>query len=124
MVARYYMRFYNAGILLCLSRTRVHRSYAYTIYRDLYRILSNISKQPEIHFDKETMDILVDGAGEELSPVGKIMQRYKDEFLFLAPDREVVEKFIDTFPCSDRLKYIKLSLEKYLNGDTDIIVEL
>lgn len=52
------------------------------------------------------------------------MQRYKEDFLFLAPDKDAVEKFIDTFPCSDRLKFIKQSLEKYLNGETDIIIEL
>ena len=106
------------------SFEQLHKSHAYTIYRDLYRILSNISKQPQIHFDKETMDILVDGAGEELSSVGKVMQRYKEDFVFLAPDKDAVEKFMDTFPCSDRLKFIKQSLEKYLNGETDIIIEL
>lgn len=100
-----------------------YRSYAYRIHRNLYRILSNSSTQPEIHFDKEVKDVLVEGAGEELSPVGKIMRRYKEDFVFLAPDREVVDNFIDDFPCSDRLKYIKQSLEKYLNGETDIIIE-
>ncbi|MCM1139487.1 MAG: strawberry notch family protein [Muribaculum sp.] len=103
---------------------QVHRNYAYQIYRDLNRILSNGSKHPEIHFDNEVKDILVEGAGEELTPIGKIMQRYKEDFVFLAPDKDAVEKFIDTFPYSDRLKFIKLSLEKYLNGETDIIIEL
>ncbi len=106
------------------SFAQPHSSYAYTIYRELHRILSNITTHPEIHFDKEVKDILEEGAGEELSPVGKIMQRYKEDFLFLAPDKDAVEKFIDTFPCSDRLKFIKQSLEKYLNGETDIIIEL
>lgn len=100
------------------------RNYAYTIYRELYRILVNIMTHPEIHFNKEVKDILIEGAGEELSPVGKIMQRYKADFLFLAPDKDAVEKFIDTFLCSDRLQFIKQSLEKYLNGETDIIIEL
>ena len=98
-------------------------SHAYTIYRDLYRILSNSVKQPEIHFSKDVKDILMEGADEELSPVGKIIQRFNDEFLFLAPDKVEVVKFIETFPCSDRLQFIKRSLENYINGKTDIIIE-
>lgn len=99
------------------------RDYAYEINRNIYRILSNSSKQHEIHFDKKVLDWLIDGAGEELSPVGKILQRYKEEFVFLSPDKNEVERFIDTFPCSSKLQYIKQSLEKYLNGETDIIME-
>ena len=107
-----------------LSFAHPYSSHAYTINRDIYRILSNLSTQPEIHFGKEAMELLVDGAGEELSAVGKIIQRYKDNFVFLAPDKDDVVKFIDTFPCCDRLKYVKQSLEKYINGETDIIIEL
>ena len=98
-------------------------SHAYTIYRDLYRILSNSVKQPDIHFDKDVKVILMEGADEELSPVGKIIQRFNDEFLFLAPDKVEVVKFIETFPCSDRLQFIKRSLENYISGKTDIIIE-
>lgn len=90
----------------------------------LHSILSNGSKQSVIHFGEEELRLLKDEIeSETLSPVGTTIKRYYDEFLFLAPDKAAAKDFLYTCPCSDRLAYIRVSLERYIAGETDIIID-
>lgn len=60
----------------------------------------------------------------QLSVVGKIIARYREELLFFSPPEEVVRKFLDECPYDTRLATIRRSLENYLNGETDIILDV
>lgn len=62
--------------------------------------------------------------GVQLSTVGKLLAKYRDEMLFLAPTKDVVEKFLDSCLYDTRLAKVRMSLENYLNGKTEIIMDL
>lgn len=101
------------------------RGLTYKVSNELHRLLSNSAKEPIIRLDGAINSMLkevVDGV--QLSPVGKILARYRDEMLFLAPPKEVVEKFLDSCLYDSRLTKVRKSLEDYLNGKTEIIMDI
>lgn len=101
------------------------RGISYKISIELHRLLVNSAKEPVIRFDESVYNIMkevVDGV--RLSTVGKLLAKYREEMLFLAPPKDVVEKFLDTCLYDSRLDKVRMSLEDYLDGKTDIIMDL
>lgn len=97
----------------------------YMVSNELHRLLVNSAKEPMICYDGAIYNILkevVDGV--QLSTVGKLLAKYRDEMLFLAPTKDVVEKFLDSCLYDTRLVKVRMSLENYLNGKTEIIMDL
>lgn len=95
------------------------------IANDIHRILVNSSKYPIIRFDDFVLKLLQDEVSrEELSSIGKIIERYRKEMLFLSPPKNIAEKFLDSCLCDPRLDVIRRSLEDYISGKTDIITDL
>ena len=68
------------------------------------------------------MKEVVDGI--QLSAVGRLLAKYRDEMLFLAPPKDVVEKFLDSCLYDSRLTKVRKSLEDYLDGKTEIIMDI
>ena len=60
---------------------------------------------------------------ERLDVVTSIRERFKEEFLFMSPPREQVMEFLNNCPCSNRLEHIVQSLRRYLDGETDVIMD-
>lgn len=101
------------------------RGILYKVSNELHRLLLNSTKEPIICFDRAIYDILkqtIDSV--QLSAVGKLRAKYRDEMLFLAPPKDMVEKFLDICLCDPRLAKMRISLENYLNGKTEIIMDL
>ena len=98
---------------------------ALCVANDLHRILINSVKEPTIRLDDFICRTLQDiSSREQLSAIGKIVEKYEREMLFISPPKEEVEKFLDSCPYSPRLESIRKSLEDYINGKTDIITDL
>lgn len=101
------------------------RGISYKVSNELHRLLVNSAKEPVIQFDVAIYSIMkevVDGV--QLSAVGRLLARYRDEMLFLAPPKDVVEKFLDSCLYDSRLTKVRKSLEDYLNGKTEIIMDI
>lgn len=60
---------------------------------------------------------------ERLDVVTSIRERFKEEFLFMSPPREQVMEFLNNCPCSNRLEHLVHSLRRYLDGETDVIMD-
>lgn len=100
------------------------RSISLNILNDIHRMLANSAKSPVIKFDEllyARMQELVNSVA--LSDIGKIRARYRDEMLFMAPPKEVVSDFLDSCPYDWRLDSIRQSLENYIKGKTEIILD-
>lgn len=101
------------------------RGISYKISNELHRLLANSTKEPIISFDGAIYDILKEVVDNvQLSAVGKSLAKYRDELLFLAPPKDMVEKFLDSCLYDPRLAKVRISLENYLNGKTEIIMDL
>ncbi|MCM1067475.1 MAG: strawberry notch family protein [Muribaculaceae bacterium] len=95
------------------------------VRHDLHRILMNAGKEQTVKFDEDVIRRLkAEIAKEQLSAIGKTVERYKREMLFLAPPAEEVQKFLDNSLCHPRLGNIRKSLENYLSGKNDIIIDV
>ena len=85
----------------------------------------NSAIEPVILFDDAIYNLMkevVDGI--QLSAVGRLLAKYRDEMLFLAPPKDVVEKFLDSCLYDSRLTKVRKSLEDYLDGKTEIIMDI
>lgn len=101
------------------------RGISYKVSNDLHRLLVNSAKEPVIQFDDAIYNLIkevVDGI--QLSAVGRLLAKYRDEMLFLAPPKDVVEKFLDSCLYDSRLTKVRKSLEDYLDGNTEIIMDI
>lgn len=101
------------------------RGVSYKVSNELHRLLVNSAKQPVIQFDNAIYNLMkevVDGI--QLSAVGRLLAKYRDEMLFLAPPKDVVEKFLDSCLYDSRLTKVRKSLEDYLDGKTEIIMDI
>lgn len=58
---------------------------------------------------------------EHLDKAGEYIKRFENEMLFMAPSKETVEAFINDSPCDSELDAMRTSLQKYLDGETDVI---
>lgn len=98
---------------------------SFKVSNELHRLLVNSTKEPIISFDGAIYNILKETVDNvQLSAVGKLLAKYRDEMLFLAPPKDEVEKFLDSCLYDARLAKVRLSLENYLNSKTEIIMDL
>lgn len=58
---------------------------------------------------------------EYLDREGQSLARFEEEMLFLSPSKEEVQAFLDTIPLSPSLEPMRICLEDYLMGKTEII---
>lgn len=101
------------------------RGISYRITNDIHRILVNAANEPTICFDEFTYRVLKEAvANVKLSSVGKLIAKYREEMLFLTPPKEKVEEFLDSCLYDSRLDKIRKSLEDYLQGKTEIIMDI
>lgn len=101
------------------------RGISYKVSNELHRLLVNSAQEPVIQFDDAIYNLMkevVDGI--QLSAVGRLLAKYRDEMLFLAPPKDVVEKFLDSCLYDSRLTKVRKSLEDYLDGKTEIIMDI
>ena len=92
---------------------------------DIHRILVNSTKESTIQFSKfvyNTMKKITERF--QLSTIGKTIAEYREEMLFCSPPKDVAEKFLDECLYDTRLATIRTSLESYIKGKTDIIIDL
>lgn len=98
--------------------------FASRIADNIYRSLVNSAKVSTILFDDEIYRKLKEKADEyQLSAVGKIIARFRNEMLFSSPSVEDAQKFLDECLYDSRLAEIRKSLECYINGKTDVILD-
>lgn len=101
------------------------RGISYKVSNELHRLLIDSAKEPVICFDGAIYSLMKEVvAGVQLSAIGKLLAKYRDEMLFLAPPKPVVEKFLDSCLYDSRLAKVRKSIEDYLNGKTEIIMDL
>lgn len=101
------------------------RGISYKVSNELHRLLVNSAKELVIQFDAAIYSIMKEVVDRvQLSAVGRLLARYRDEMLFLAPPKDVVEKFLDSCLYDSRLTKVRKSLEDYLNGKTKIIMDI
>lgn len=92
---------------------------------EIHWMLINSTKEPVIQFSDYIFNKLKEVTGKhQLSAVGRIIARYRDEMLFTSPPKNVAEKFLDECLCDPRLATIRTSVENYLKGKTDLITDL
>ena len=92
---------------------------------NLQGVWLNSTKESTILLDENIYKMLKEKAdGYQLSAVGKILARFRKEMLFASPPKEEAERFLDECLYDSRLAKIRKSLEDYINGRTDIIMEL
>lgn len=109
------------NLFICLTDSKDEdkaKTLRYLLLDELHNLL--IGKSEKIQL--ECYDRLCQAAdSEHLDAIVEIRERFNKEFLFMSPPKEQVKVFIDSCPCSDRLNYIIKALQKYLNGETEII---
>ena len=92
---------------------------------ELHRILVNSAKEPKIIFKDVFLKTLVDEVNKyKLSTVGEIIAKFRKEMAFLSPSKEDAIKFLDGCLFDPRLDSIRKSLEDYIDGKIDIIMDV
>ena len=100
-------------------------AFAQKVADEIHRMLINSVKVPVIQFSDYVCDKLTEVTSRhQLSAVGRIIARYRDEMLFSSPPKDVAQKFLDECLYDPRLATIRASLENYINGKTDLITDL
>ena len=95
---------------------------AYRIINELHHILSNVHNNPVICFSDFALGKLKEESEKEkLSVIGITLERYHREMLFMSPDKDEAQRFLDSCLCDPRLNLIRKSMENYICGKTDII---
>ena len=94
------------------------------IMGDIHRILVN-STESTIQFSNFVYNTMKEITERfQLSTIGKTIAKYREEMLFCSPPKDAAEKFLDECLYDARLATIRTSLENYINGKTDIIMDL
>ena len=71
-------------------------AFAQKVADEIHRMLLNSAKEPVIQFSDYICDKLKEVTSRhQLSAVGKIIARYRDEMLFASPPKEAAQKFLD-----------------------------
>ncbi len=94
----------------------------YNVCRELQIIIENKSKAAQVVFDRsveENLQAILDS--EYLEPSELYREKFEEEMLFLSPEKDVAQAFIDSMPCSPKLDAIKQCIQAYIDGKTDII---
>lgn len=97
-------------------------SVQHDICRELRLVIENRSKAASVNFSREITDNLQDILDSEyLETNGLYQAKFDDEMLFLSPEKQAVQAFLDDLPCSPRFEGIRKCVLDYLDGKTDII---
>lgn len=101
------------------------RGIAFIMTSELHRILVNSAKEPTITFKGVFLKTLTEEANKyKLSAVGQTIAKFRNEMVFLSPEKEDAIEFLDGCLYDPRLASIRKSLEDYINGKTDIIMDV
>lgn len=121
-----YLQWYDLSKASSLYDTRFcWDAFAKNVADEIHRMLINSAKEPVIQFSDYIINKLKEEIGRhQLSAVGRIIARYRDEMLFTSPPKDVARKFLDECLYDSRLSAIRTSLENYINGKTDLITDL
>lgn len=104
----------------CMVDNDKQRNLRLTVMNELHEILVAVAK--EIRFKcYYTLNKVAES--EHLNAVANIRERFNSELLFMSPPKAQVKQFLDSCPCTDRLDHVVRALQRYLDGETDIIVD-
>lgn len=99
---------------------------SYTFQRDvcqlLRTIIENNATAATVTIDneiKQELQAILDS--EYLDTSGEVIAQFDEQMLFLSPDRDVAQAFLDQMPCSPILDGIRRCIQDYIDGKTDII---
>lgn len=97
-------------------------SVQHDICRELRLVIESRSKAASVNFSREITDNLQDILDSEyLETNGLYQAKFDDEMLFLSPEKQAAQAFLDDLPCSPRFEGIRKCVQDYLDGKTDII---
>lgn len=92
------------------------------IYHNLRAVIENQKKEELVAFYPNVRDVLqrvLDS--EHLNANGLFVNRFENEMLFLSPEIDRAQAFLDELPCSSHLSGIRECIQDYIDGKTDII---
>lgn len=104
----------------CMAENDNRRFLRRNVINELHELL--VAPNQEIKLKSYYM-LCQSATSEHLDAVANIRERFKSEFLFMAPPKEQVKQFLDSCPCTARLDHVVRALQRYLDGGTDIIVD-
>lgn len=94
----------------------------YDVCDELRIVIGNKSKVKTVDFNpkvKKTLKSIL--LSERLSPEGSCLAKFEKEMLFLSPDIDVAQTFIDEMPYSPKLDKVRQCVLDYIEGKTLII---
>ena len=92
------------------------------ICRELRLVIESRAKAASVSFSREITDNLQDILDSEyLETSGLFLAKFDEEMLFLSPEKQAAQAFLDDLPCSPRFEGIRRCIQDYLDGKTDII---
>ncbi|HAY18926.1 MAG TPA: hypothetical protein DCY24_07030 [Rikenellaceae bacterium] len=123
---RNYMKwkdYYNNSLLQSnIPKEQPSLSVQRDICRELRAVIENKSKAASVSFGREVTENLQDILDSEyLETNGLYLAKFDDEMLFMSPEKQVAQAFLDALPCSPRFDSIRKCIQDYLDGKTDII---
>lgn len=94
------------------------------IDRELKSYLEGRDQATKIVFGSDLQSFLQTVLDSEyLDRTGRILARFEEEMLFLSPSIEEVQAFLDTIPLSSSLEPMRICLEDYLKGKTEVVYQ-
>ena len=97
-------------------------SVQHDICRELRSVIENRSKASSVNFSRDVTDNLQDILDSEyLETTGLYQAKFDDEMLFLSPEKQAAQAFLDDLPCSPSFDGVRKCIQDYLDGKTDII---
>lgn len=123
---RNYMKwkdYYNNSLLQSnMSKEQPSLSVQRDICRELRSVIENRVQAASVNFSREVTENLQDILDSEyLETNGLFLTKFDDEMLFMSPEKQVAQAFLDDLPCSPRFDGIRKCIQDYLDGKTDII---
>lgn len=101
------------------------RDISFRVSHDIHRLLLHSAQEPIIRFNDSVYKTLQEEVNKyQLSAVGHIIAKYREEMLFLSPSKDVVERFLENCLYDPRLAEIRKSLEDYISGKTEMITDI
>lgn len=92
------------------------------VCRELRVVIENKAKQSAVDYNQNLCRFLKTILDSEyLETTELYIARFEEEMLFLSPEREVAQAFLDEMPYSPRLAAIRKCLQDYIDGTTEII---
>ncbi len=123
---RNYMKwkdYYNNSLLQSnMPKEQPSLSVQRDICRELRLVIENRGQAPSVNFSREVTGNLQDILDSEyLETNGLYQAKFDDEMLFMSPEKQVAQAFLDDLPCSPRFDGVRKCIQDYIDGKTDII---